>query len=351
MGEILDKLAEEIKKGRTKLQLIMKNIEGQLQDHDAMAAQAEHEIKKLEAQPQTKGRDHLIHVYRLRYHAAVRGRELLVAMMNVNVDEPNSEKNFTSRNSRLNTLKVQLSYLSTDFTIVNYRPIARAIRETLQGNGVPGTGPLQQAQGPLQQHNPTGPLQSRPGTGSLSQPRPGTGSLTPPGGGTGPLSQPRSGTGPLPQQRPGTGSLTPPGGGTGSLQQRTVPQAPASNPLQRLYAGLAEAVAQPDQRRILEQIAAAFDDVEATIAPMRGAQIGEMAMSEVEAGPLLTKVAGKVYYLNRAVQQLPPKVQALVAFESEQADPTVEEFKGKAAAGEDGKNPIASRLKSMFKLQ
>jgi hypothetical protein len=89
------------------------------------------------------------------------------------------------------------------------------------------------------------------------------------------------------------------------------------------------------------------------MAALRGTEPGTLAVppETIELG--LNKIAGKVYYLNRHIQQLGPEA-AFLAFETEEADDQLGRYMARQLAAPSQEaapgNSLTSKLKSFFNM-
>jgi hypothetical protein len=104
-----------------------------------------------------------------------------------------------------------------------------------------------------------------------------------------------------------------------------------------------------------------IEEVEAAMVPLRGPSTGELSMPQEQASGALRQLAGKVYFIHRAIASLDGHgdLAAKLAFEITDVDPKVQQILlslapeaatgTPTAASEPEAGPLGARLRSIFK--
>lgn len=350
---------------------VKKKMEGTGHQAKALLTYVEGEIKKLQAEPPSSTRDRKIYLNEIRRQGALCNMELLDTIVNIN---PNAGISVEIL-AHIDALTAKSQYLTIDFQVTAYRRIIEAIERALASDG--DTGPLNAPAAPAagrgtgSLNRPAGPNRLQQGAAGRTQAGPrvpqapqagGTGRLQPPArpgananASTGPLkpgaAAPQAGSGRLPtgplkpgQARPGSGPL---GRGTGQL--------PANDPAMM---AIKKAAADPTSRQLLQELVSRHQDLDSTVAQIRGDAPGTLGVSLLEVGNLVKQAAAKVYYLERVLQQLGPLGEQ-IPFQNWNTDPNVLQMlqtlqpepaaPAKPGAQQQDAGAISGFLKSLFK--
>lgn len=346
----------EVDKMAARLTAFQRNLVRQQGVLEAMQTQAIAEIKKLEATPATPRRDHNIYLYTIRREVSARQIEFIRLMANFNPTSMDSIKAFQANQARLDILKVESLFLGQEYTVVNYRPVVKAIEEFL-GNPA-SSAPARPATGNLGGGQPGRLAQARGGTGPLSAaqpPRPGV--ARPPAAGQGPLAARSQAQGT--PQRSATGPLS---GGTGPLNAGTgrlsAARGTGEGGPHRVLVLLRESNVGAEQQRHLQMVVQQFKEIDEQMNVLRGPTPASLAVNHEQASDLLNKVNGKIYYLKRTLSNLGPLGDQL-AFEPEETDTAWDEFVTRQTVNaENGEHDVeekvaqglTGKLKSFFNL-
>lgn len=363
MTHDINKLRSDLDRAEAQIEQLARTMSKIERRSETKLAEIEGQIKTLEAEPATERTQRLLYLQRLRRCGVLCNQEM-GRLFSQKLDMKNPQiwqRAFQANQARLEELYVKARFVSTEYGVINYQPVIEQIEAAIHGGQTgsldrPGSGPLgRPGSGPLGQSRGTGPLgrgaaPARPGTGPTA--RPGSGPLGRPG--TGPLGRP-AGSGPL-GAKPGTGPLSQKAapmaraGGTAPLEA-SVPQGTGAVLQQKLAA----AAANPEQRRLLEQLINQYREIDGMVAPLRSDGVGEFDLATDQVDGVLKAVAGKIYYLERTLQQL-GQLGTMLAFETKTSgDENFQLFMAEMAAEKTPepaaeKGGLASKLKSMFNL-
>ena len=127
--------------------------------------------------------------------------------------------------------------------------------------------------------------------------------------------------------------------------------------VEEAVAGL-KAAADPTSRQLLQELVSRHQDLETTVAQLRGDAPGTLGVSLLEVGNLVKQAAAKVYYLERVLQQLGPLGEQ-IPFQNWNTDPNVLQMlqtlqpepaaSAKPGAQQQDAGAISGFLKSLFK--
>jgi hypothetical protein len=364
----VSKLKADLEKLQSTLKSNQRTLSQRAKSMEDVMAHCDQEIAKLQKDAGNPRSQHLQQVYRVRKQLANTSLEIVKIILAFDPTNPESAKVFMAQQPRLGTLKIEARYLATEFSVLNYKPIAEQIAAAV-ATGRTGTGGLRTPTGGLR--TPTGQLNqqaARPGApaqgpaqAGQGAPRPGTGRLNPqavppqPGqppqqrGASGPL---RPGTGPLSAQqgaaRPGTGSLQQPQQATPTGQLRPTTGQLQGNQGTSTLSVIARLASDGQHRKNLELMVQQFQEIEASLAEIRGDEYGQLSVAHAAADAHLNKLAGKLYYMDRTVQQMGPAA-ACLAFETEATDENLEQFLSRQVVQPEATGSLSEKLKKLFK--
>lgn len=358
----IEKLNQDLDKLNNSLKSTKRDMFHQAKTLNEIIAHCDQEIARLAKEPDSARKKHYLDIYRVRRQLAVHNQEMAKIILAFDPESIDSLKSFQSQLPRLDSLRSEAKFLATEFSVLNYRPIAQALEAALAGKGAAapaaGAGPA----------SPTGRL-SAPGaaqspSGRLSGGAPGapgaqrgTGRLSaPPGGVPGTPAAPGAPAAP----RPGTGRLSAAAGATaptGSGRLSGPGTGNLSAPGSPLAGNIAKLMSEPGHRQGLEQILASFQEIDQAMDALRGHEAGKLGVPVEILEASLAKIAGKTYYLSRYVTRLGPEAEFL-AFEPEASDDQLTQFMSRQQAAAQGpgapqgqnNGSLTNKLKSFFNI-
>ncbi|MDB5096667.1 MAG: hypothetical protein JWM80_1088 [Cyanobacteria bacterium RYN_339] len=357
---------------------VVSRILSSMRHAKAMLELAEEQLLAATKERDPAKRENQIYLNGLRKEAALCNLEML--QLFADSDMLNSIRPDVFVTIDLMCLRTQ--YIATEYNIRIYQRYQRIINEALTdkpagdqppakptgntgnlGAGLPGrtgTGPLPPRPGiPAPGARPgapglaaprpmppqraplprTGPLNANAAGASDAGPRPG---LTPPGG------RPTPG---LAQQRHTTGRLA----GAGAAAAPSAEQQNATL-VAELRAGIEE---DPTNRQKLQVLLGRVQELEELLTPIRGDTPGSLGLDLATAAGPLKQMAGKVYYINRALAAL-GELGKKLPFDNGPPDPQVTSLLRKLAETSDVPEPepvsnsaqqqesLVKRLRSLF---
>ena len=366
----------ELEKVEQRRAATFKRISASTKRAQAVLEYAEKELKRALSETSPERREQLTQLNELRRQGALTNLEMLQMLGAMDVSKPIAPAIV----KRVDDLCLRTQWITMEFNLRNYKSTMSALEVALGLVAAPAAEATKA---------PTGPL--RTGTGNLGRPavpgvpRPPVG-VPPrppaPGGKTAPLparpAVPGVPAGAMPARpslppRPTAPGMRPPVGGTGPLAGRPGLGRPVgSGPLKNAAHGAAEAQAKliadlqaasedEDTRLKLRTLHDRVQELETSLAPLRGDLPGELGIDLVAAAVHIRQIAGKVYFVNRTLAGLPPELANRIPFESRDFDPGVMEVLDTIAPDDEnasGPRPadgqetgvsIAGRLKSLFK--
>jgi hypothetical protein len=349
----------ELEKVKLQLAAASKQLHAALKQAQAVQEYAEAEHARVTAEPTSDRKAARVAFAELRLLSASASLEVaqLAASLDLLKPVPPATK------KRIDDLSLYIQFIGFEMNLSRYQPVRQALGISL---------------GVLEAPEAASP--SRPGLPGRAGPAPRPGPPRPPAaGGTGPLPRPgvQPAARPLPprpaplprpagapaaglQQRTGTGSLRPPVGLPTRHGTRPLGKPSGIDP-----AALAEELkahaAADEVRQKLRVLYDRIEEVEAAMAPLRGPSTGELSMPCEQASGALRQLAGKVYFIHRAIAALDEHgdLASKLAFEITDVDPKVQQIllsmspeaatAPAPAAGEPDPGPLGARLRSIFK--
>jgi hypothetical protein len=350
----------ELEKVKQQLAVASKQLQAALKQAQAVQEYAEAEHARISAEPPSERKAARLAFAELRLLSAAASLEVsqLAASLDLLKPIPPATK------KRIDDLSLYIQFIGFEMNLSRYQPVRQALGISL--------GLLEP---------PETPPPARPGVPGRTGPAPKPGVPRPPlPGGTGPLPRPglQHGARPLPPrpsplprpsgapagglpQRAATGPLRPPAPG--------LPARAGTRPLDKptgvdpvLLAEELKAHAAVDEvRQKLRVLYDRIEEVEAAMAPIRGPSTGELSMPCEHASGALRQLAGKVYFIHRAVAALDEHgdLASKLAFEITDVDPKVQQIlmsmspdaaaPAASAPGESDAGPLGARLRSIFK--
>jgi hypothetical protein len=346
----------ELEKVKQQLAVASKQLQAALKQAQAVQEYAEAEHARVSAEPASERKAARLAFAELRLLSASASLEVaqLAASLDLLKPIPPATK------KRIDDLSLYIQFIGFEMNLSRYRPVRQALGISL--------GVLEA---------PEAPAPARPGLPGA--PRPGL-PRPPAPGGTGPL--PRPGVQPAPRplpprpaplprpagapaaglpQRSATGSLRPPAPGQPARPgTRPLGKPPGIDPV-ALAEELKAHAAVDEVRQKLRVLYDRIEEVEAAMAPLRGPSTGELSVPCEQASGALRQLAGKVYFIHRAIAALDEHgdLAAKLAFEITDVDPKVQQIlmsmspdavtTAAPAAGEADVGPLGARLRSIFK--
>lgn len=356
------KLTQDVEKLNNGLKSTKRDLARQTKTLDTVITHCDQEIALLEKEPASPRKAHYLEIYQVRRSLAANNQEIARIVLAFDPDTPDGVKAFQAKVPMIENLRRLVRFQALEFTVLNYRPVARGVADLLRAGATGATtgattGRLQRgpgaAQAPAQAAGPTAR-----GTGPLSAARSGTGRLSAPGQAPAPGAKPAaSGQAPA-RLGTGTGRLDPAAAPGAAPQRTTGPlaaRAATTGGTGQLQSRLAALVADPAKRQQLELLVAGYEEVEQAMAALRGDKPATLAVPPESIEAHLNKIAGKIYYLDRIVDQLGPEA-AFLAFEQGDEDPQLGQFmasqvmQGSAAAGASKDKTLTSKLRDFFNI-
>lgn len=355
----LEYAKQELQRLERAKQALMRRMQAARAKLQALIDHADKELRRLANEVPTEANQRLVAMTMYRRQGALANLEMVTLLQNQNLGQPFPPTLMT----QMEHLHLRSQYCTMEFQMLNYQPILNQLVAAL----APKEGAAEEAvAAPPPVKGPPQPGVPRPGTAPL---RPGTpppvaGPPKPPGVGlarpgmarpAGPAALGRPLGAPA-AAKPPTGALARPGTaplGTGPLAR------PGTGPLAKAGVSLVEELkkcaADPDRKPKLQDLVAKLQDVDFSLQPLRGAEPGELLLSPQETGVVVRQLAGKLYYINRAVAALGP-LGELIPFEGVRQDPALAELwsaVGAEAPPEESAEAkpnasLAGRLRSLF---
>lgn len=356
----LEAAQQELQRLERTKQALLRRFQTARAKLQALVDHADVELKRLANEPSNEANQRLVAMNLVRRQAATANLETVILLQTQNMAAPFNP----ALMAQLELLHHRSQFCTMEFQMLNYQPILNQLTAALAAKDEAGAEAATAV--------PAGPPKA-PG----APPRPGTAPLkpaAPPQLGaprSAPLARPNSALrppgglpkvqAPLPKAPAGTGALSRPGtaplaGGTGGLSR------PGTGALGRPAAAnfleeLRKCVQDPERKAKLQDLVVKLQDVEFSLMPLRGLEPGEMAVSPQESAVALRQIAGKMYYINRALAALGP-LGAMIPFEGVKPDPALNELwkavgteapEGPEEEAKAGNAPsLAGRLRSLF---
>lgn len=326
-----------------------------------IAEHAENELKSAQRQPDSERKARAVKLAQLRLAMAKVNLQIMALIETIDPEKPLTP----AFQTKIELQKLHSQHILTEYNLENYGPVMAVLEEALgikKTPAAPAAGDPVAAAAAAMAATPgvSGPL--RPGTGQLPRPpvpgvpRPGTGQL-PPRPPVGIISPP-----PRPNLAAAGGVPRPPmprpmAAGTGRLGVQP-PKAGEAQPESALTPAIIEEVkttgADPAQRDKLKDLLIRVRDLESSLAPMRGDEVGSLSIGVEDASALMRQIAGKVYYINRSLSNL-GALGEKIAWVKWSTDPALDrllessESTQDAASRAQNQNPMmAGRLRSLF---
>ncbi|MEB3223734.1 MAG: hypothetical protein VKS61_16790 [Candidatus Sericytochromatia bacterium] len=354
----------EMEKVKQQLAVASKQLQAAVKQAQAVHDYAEAELGRISAEPGTERKAARLLFAELRLLSAAASVEVAQLAASLDLLKPIPP----ATRKRIDDLSLYIQFVGFEMNLSRYQPVRQALTVAL---GLAEAPPAEVAPASRPGLPGRGSAPARPGL-----PRPPAGAQTGPlarpalpGPGARPALPPRPAA-PVPRagaqpsaglpQRPGTGGLRagPPG----------LPQRPGTRPLGKpagvdpgaLAEELRGHAAVEDVRQKLRVLYDRLEEVEAAMVPLRGPAPGELSVPYEQASGPLRQLAGKVYFIHRAIAALDEHgdLATKLAFEITDVDPKVQQIlltmspeavAGAPAEPEPGASPIGSRLRSIFK--
>ncbi|MEB3329506.1 MAG: hypothetical protein VKQ33_09770 [Candidatus Sericytochromatia bacterium] len=358
----------ELEKVKHQLAVASRQLQAALRQAQAVQEYAEAEHSRVAAEPASERQAARLVFAELRLLSAAASLEVaqLAASLDLLKPIPPATK------KRIDDLSLYIQFIGFEMNLARYQPVRHALGISLGLREPPEAPPPVPA-----------PAPARPGLAGRPGPAARPGLPRPPGpGGTGPLPRPGgSPAAPRPALPPRPASLARPAGGpslgppqrpgTGPLRAASpgLPSRPGTRPLDKpagldplvLAEELRPHVAVEEVRQKLRVLYDRLEEVEAAVAPLRGPSTGELSMPCEQASGALRQLAGKVYFIHRAVAALEGHgdLATKLAFEITEVDPKVQQILLSLSpeavttpappAAEPEAGPLGARLRSIFK--
>jgi hypothetical protein len=344
----IKQIEREIEKIEQRRREVMNESQGYMKNAQAMVQFASKELERLAREPASPTRDIQVQKNELRRQAALCTLEMMMLL----AQTERAGGGFSAISGKVELISLKTQYLTTEYYVAHYQrtagiieqALAQKVTEPAEASGQ-GSASLGSAQ--LAETRPSLPsIPGLPGRSVPGKPLPGVPRPAAP-------AAPVVGVG----RPPAVGARPVPGAPVGKSPSFTRPgmspaKVSAPEPDTGLLQQVAESARDKGMRTKLTVLLNHFRELEEMLKSLRGFETGTLSMDMAAAAPFIRQVAGKVYYLNRAVSDLGP-LSGPLSFDQAPADPAVKAYIAQAISEPDQASPadgvLGSRFKSLFR--